>query len=90
MITTKTDDKVALSHLARKAKMALLMKAELKLEAECVSIQDRINDLQWRIEGADDFAIEGLMNERQRALDKLRETRREMYIVKEQIIDAGE
>lgn len=90
MDTITKEEKAALSHLARKAKVSTLLKSQLRLEAECVSIQDRISDLQWRIEGADDFAIEGLMHERQRALDKLRETRREMYAVKEQIIDAGE
>lgn len=86
----KIDERKALAERVRKAKFLELKKSELRFEAECMSIQDRINDLQWRIEGADDFAIEGLMNERQRAIDKLRETRREMYAVKEQIIEFGE
>lgn len=83
------EDAVALASKARMAKVITLRKEELRIEAECVSIQDRISDLQWRIEGADEYAIESLMHERQRAIDKLRETRRELYAVKEQLVDAG-
>lgn len=89
MASVTTDDVAALAKKARMANTIMLRKEELRLEAECVSIQDRINDLQWRIEGADDYAISGLMHERQRAIDKLRETRRELYAVKEQLVDLG-
>lgn len=71
------------------AKLIEYKKRELRIEAECVSIQDRINDLQWRIEGADDYDVTELMHERQRALDKLRETRRELYAAKELVVEAG-
>lgn len=64
-------------------------KEELRLEQECLSIKDRVEDLEWRIEGADDISAENLMNERQRALDKLRETRRELFLVREQLVDMG-
>lgn len=89
METITRDEINALSSKARNAGIILLRKEELRLEAECVSIQDRINDLQWRIEGADDYAIADLMHERQRAIDKLRETRKELYAVKEKLVDYG-
>ncbi len=64
-------------------------KEELRLEQECLSVKDRIEDLEWRIEGDDGASVDGLMNERQRALDKLRETRRELFLVREQLVDMG-
>lgn len=73
----------------RNARVVELKKEELRLEHECLSIQDRIKDLNWRIEGADVEDIGDLMNERQRALDKLRETRRELYAVREKLVDLG-
>lgn len=61
-------------------KIILLKKEELRLEQACVSIQDRIADVQWRIEGQDEsFDGADLMDERQRAIDKLRETRRNCW-----------
>ena len=85
----ETTTREALAQQAKRAKVIGMRKEELRLEAECVSVQDRINDLQWRIEGADEFSSDTLMHERQRALDKLRETRRELYGVKEGLVEEG-
>ena len=81
-----------LKDVVRGAKIVSLKKEELRLEQECVSIQDRIADVQWRIEGQDDLgSYDGtsLMNERQRAIDKLRETRKELFEVREELIEMG-
>lgn len=67
-----------------------LKKTKARLEQEVSSIRDRVRDIEWRVEGmssGDD--ISSLLNERQRALDKLRETQRELLVVREQLIEAG-
>lgn len=67
-----------------------LKKSKARLEQEVASIRDRVRDIEWRVEGmgsGDD--ISNLLNERQRALDKLRETQRELLVVREQLIEAG-
>jgi len=79
-----------LSQTVRATRVRETKKLWLRLEQECFSIQDRIRDIEWRIEGDDGSSVENLMSERQRALDKLRETRREMYSAREQLVDMGE
>lgn len=63
--------------------------AEVRLEHEVSSIDDRVRDIRWRIEGGDDFEVSKLMDELQRAQDKLRETKRELLAVREDIIRQG-
>ncbi len=70
-------------------KVIELKKLEVRLEHEVSSIQDRVSDLRWRIEGADDYQTNDLMDEHQRALDKLRQTKKELLEVREDIIEAG-
>jgi len=66
-----------------------LKKLKVRLEQEVSSIRDRVRDIEWRIDGIDNGDINHLMNERQRALDKLRETQKELLVVKEQLIEEG-
>lgn len=64
-----------------------LKKSRVRYEQEISSIRDRIRDIEWRIEGGE--AVDNLMNERQRALDKLRETQKDLLNVREQLIEVG-
>lgn len=73
----------------QKKKIIDLKKSKVRFEQEVSSIRDRVRDIEWRIEGGDNINHEQLMNERQRALDKLRETQKELLLVKEQLIEAG-
>ncbi len=74
----------------QKKKIMDLKKSKVRLEQEVSSIRDRVRDIEWRIEGsADGEGYNSLMNERQRALDKLRETQKELLVVREQLIEAG-
>ena len=67
-----------------------LKKSKARFEQEVSSIRDRVRDIEWRVEGMGaQEDIGNLLNERQRALDKLRETQRELLVVREQLIEAG-
>jgi len=67
-----------------------LKKDRLKLSQEVTSIRDRVRDIEWRIEvdeGLDQASIQDLFNERQRALDKMRQTQAELLKVEEELVE---
>lgn len=66
-----------------------LKKSRVRLEQEVSSIRDRVRDIEWRIEGGEGGDYKDLMNERQRALDKLRETQKELLAIREKLIEMG-
>lgn len=67
------------------------LKKELELEHEVQSIETRIKDLEWQMSRAEAGALEDqlthLASERRRALDKLRETRRELLQVRLDLLE---
>ncbi len=68
-----------------------LKKQRVRSEQEISSIRDRIRDIEWRIEGAGNHDVaDKMMDERQRALDKLRATQVELLTVRERLIELGE
>lgn len=71
-----------------KTKIIDLKKLRVRLEEEVVSIRDRIRDIEWRIDGTSQ-PPQALMDERQRALDKLRATQKDLLGVREDLIEQG-
>lgn len=68
-----------------------LKKSRARLEQEIASIRDRVRDIEWQLDGTDTTpaGFENLISERQRALDKLRQTQKELLSVREQLIEEG-
>lgn len=74
----------------QKTKLNDLKKARVRLEQEVQSIRDRVADIQWRIDGSEfNYPVDTLLHERQRAIDKMRETQKELLLVREELIDMG-
>ena len=67
-----------------------LKKAKARYEQDIVSIRDRVRDIEWSLDcDMNQSKYESLLTERKRALDKLRETQKDLLEITEILIEEG-